>query len=38
MTAGPEAAGDLVVRRVMPVAREHIFAAWLDPASLARWM
>ena len=38
MTASPEGAGDLVVRRVMPVAREHVFAAWLEPAGLARWM
>lgn len=28
----------LVVRRVIPVARDRVFAAWLDPASLARWM
>ena len=29
---------ELVVRRVIPVARERVFAAWLDPVSLARWM
>jgi uncharacterized protein YndB with AHSA1/START domain len=28
----------LVVRRVLPAARERVFAAWLDPVSLALWM
>jgi uncharacterized protein YndB with AHSA1/START domain len=28
----------LVVRRVVPAPRERVFAAWLDPASLAQWM
>jgi len=28
----------LVVRRFIPVARDKVFAAWLDPASLAQWM
>ena len=28
----------LVVRRTIPVPRERVFAAWLDPASLAQWM
>ena len=28
----------LVVRRVLPVPRERVFAAWLDPALMARWM
>jgi len=28
----------LVIRRVIPVPRERVFAAWLDPVSLARWM
>lgn len=28
----------LVVRRFMPVPRERVFAAWLNPESLARWM
>ena len=36
MTADPETG--LVVRRLVPVARERVFAAWLDPASLATWM
>ena len=30
--------GPLVVRRLIPVPRERVFAAWLDPESLARWM
>jgi uncharacterized protein YndB with AHSA1/START domain len=34
----PDPAGELVVRRVIPVPRERVFAAWLDPASLAQWM
>ena len=38
MTARDETPGTLVVRRVLPVPREHVFAAWLDPESLARWM
>jgi uncharacterized protein YndB with AHSA1/START domain len=29
---------NLVVRRFLPVLRERVFAAWLDPASLAQWM
>jgi uncharacterized protein YndB with AHSA1/START domain len=28
----------LVVRRVIPAPRERVFAAWLDPESLAQWM
>jgi uncharacterized protein YndB with AHSA1/START domain len=28
----------LVVRRFIPVARDRVFAAWLDPGSLAQWM
>jgi uncharacterized protein YndB with AHSA1/START domain len=28
----------LVVRRFIPVPRGRVFAAWLDPVSLARWM
>ena len=38
MTAPDDSPGAVVVRRVIPVARERVFAAWLDPASLARWM
>lgn len=42
MTTGGDLGEDtgeiLVVRRVLPVARERVFAAWLDPASLAIWM
>ena len=38
MTAPDESADVLVVRRLLPVARERVFAAWLDPASLAQWM
>jgi uncharacterized protein YndB with AHSA1/START domain len=42
MTAGEDPGEDsrevLVVRRVLPVERERVFAAWLDPASLAIWM
>ena len=35
----PDQPGDaLVVRRILPVSREQVFAAWLDPASLAQWM
>jgi uncharacterized protein YndB with AHSA1/START domain len=28
----------VVVRRVLPVPRERVFAAWLDSALMARWM
>jgi uncharacterized protein YndB with AHSA1/START domain len=34
----PDPATELVVRRMIPVPRERVFAAWLDPASLAQWM
>ncbi len=37
MTPDPSAA-ELVVRRIIPVPRERVFAAWLDAASIARWM
>jgi uncharacterized protein YndB with AHSA1/START domain len=37
MTAAGEAPA-LVVRRVLPAPRERVFAAWLDPALMARWM
>src|SRR5258707_85800 len=43
LAAGGEGPGEqsgevLVVRRVLPVERERVFAAWLDPVSLATWM
>ncbi|MGZ4808536.1 MAG: SRPBCC family protein [Thermoanaerobaculia bacterium] len=28
----------VVIRRLIPVPRERVFAAWLDPASVAQWM
>ena len=36
--ASASSAEPLVVRRFIPVPRERVFAAWLDPASLAQWM
>jgi uncharacterized protein YndB with AHSA1/START domain len=33
-----ESGETLVVRRVIPASRERVFAAWLDPESLAQWM
>ncbi len=38
MTAPDGAADALVVRRVLAAPPERVFAAWLDPASLAEWM
>ena len=38
MTPTDEAAETLVVRRLLPAPREQVFAAWLDPVSLAQWM
>jgi uncharacterized protein YndB with AHSA1/START domain len=38
MTSGEDPVTELVVRRVIPAPRERVFAAWLDPASLAQWM
>ncbi|MBV8209629.1 MAG: SRPBCC domain-containing protein [Burkholderiaceae bacterium] len=35
---GTSEADAVFVRRVIAVARERVFDAWLDPASLARWM
>ena len=29
---------DIVVRRFIPVPREQVFAAWLDPSSQVQWM
>jgi len=35
----PDSAGDaLVVRRLLAAPPARVFAAWLDPASLAEWM
>jgi len=34
----PADAEPLVVRRVLRVPRERVFAAWLDPDLMARWM
>jgi uncharacterized protein YndB with AHSA1/START domain len=38
MNMADEAGPVLVVRRQMAVARERVFAAWLDSESLAEWM
>lgn len=38
MITSDEQANVLVVRRVLPASRERVFAAWLDPVSLAQWM
>ena len=42
MSAGENPGKDtgevLIVRRMLPVERERVFAAWLDPVSLATWM
>jgi uncharacterized protein YndB with AHSA1/START domain len=38
MNVEDESADLVIVRRVVPVAREEVFAAWLDPASLRQWM
>jgi uncharacterized protein YndB with AHSA1/START domain len=38
VTAAAGSGETLVVRRFIPVPRERVFAAWLDPASLAQWM
>ncbi len=38
MTSVPSPETELVVRRLIPAARERVFAAWLDPVSLAQWM
>ncbi|HKW01399.1 MAG TPA: SRPBCC domain-containing protein [Vicinamibacterales bacterium] len=37
MTASDDP-GTLVIQRRIPVPRERVFAAWLDPKSLAKWM
>jgi uncharacterized protein YndB with AHSA1/START domain len=38
MSVEDDSADLVVVRRVVPVPREEVFAAWLDPASLRQWM
>src|SRR5204863_992593 len=38
MTTADQTGDTLVVRRVLAIARETVFAAWRDPASLAQWM
>jgi uncharacterized protein YndB with AHSA1/START domain len=38
VTADDRRENVLVVRRVIPVPRERVFAAWLDPVQLARFM
>jgi uncharacterized protein YndB with AHSA1/START domain len=38
MTTDPVGETVLVVRRLIPVPREQVFAAWLDPVSLMQWM
>ena len=38
MSADDRPENVLVVRRVIPVPRERVFAAWLDPAQLVRFM
>jgi uncharacterized protein YndB with AHSA1/START domain len=38
MRDGRDSGETLVVRRFIPVPRERVFAAWLDPVSLAQWM
>jgi uncharacterized protein YndB with AHSA1/START domain len=38
MNRGTDSGEVLVVRRFIPVPRGRVFAAWLDPVSLAQWM
>lgn len=38
MTAAKRSGETLVVRRFIPAPRERVFAAWLNPASMAQWM
>ena len=38
MSPRHESADTLVVRRQLPVPRERVFAAWLDPATLSQFM
>jgi uncharacterized protein YndB with AHSA1/START domain len=38
MSVAGESGETLVLRRFLPVPREQVFEAWLDPESLAQWM
>ena len=38
MIAAEDPGDVLVVRRLLPVPRERVFAVWVDSASLAQWM
>ena len=38
MSATNDSSDALQIRRVLPVPRDRVFDAWLDPASLASWM
>lgn len=38
MTPEEERPDRLVVRKVIPVPREEVFAAWIDPESVRHWM
>ena len=38
MTKGIESTDTIVVQRFFPIARERVFAAWLDPIALAKFM
>jgi uncharacterized protein YndB with AHSA1/START domain len=38
MSATEDAGETLVVHRFLPVPRERVFEAWLNPTSLAQWM
>ena len=38
MIAADDPGEVVVVRRLLPVPRERVFAAWVDSASLAQWM
>ncbi len=38
MSATDHPGDALVVRRLLSASRDRVFAAWLDPASLAQWM
>jgi uncharacterized protein YndB with AHSA1/START domain len=38
MTSADDHENTLTVRRLIPVPREQVFAAWLDPVSMGTWM